>query len=78
MPLLTLTIVRRASHVLGDRSDETFDRGDVHHGQFRIALATWERIDARFERACTLLLLPGRTDEGMHRLAKLACVPPKT
>ncbi|MEU7863313.1 AAA family ATPase [Nonomuraea sp. NPDC049141] len=48
------------------------------HGQFRIALAIWERIDARFERACTLLLLPGRADEGMHRLAELACVPPKT
>jgi hypothetical protein len=44
----------------------------------RAALAIWERIDARFERACTLLLLPGRVDEGMGELAELGCVPPKT
>ncbi|MFC4121596.1 ATP-binding protein [Nonomuraea zeae] len=42
------------------------------------AVALWERIDARFERACTLLLLPGRADEGASELAELGCVPPKT
>ncbi|GAA3613780.1 hypothetical protein GCM10022419_118650 [Nonomuraea rosea] len=55
-------------------------RGRLHedHGQFRIALEIWERIDARFEHACTLLLLPGRADEGIRGLAELGCVPPKT
>ncbi|MGW0809116.1 ATP-binding protein [Nonomuraea sp. NPDC002799] len=43
----------------------------------RTAVAIWERIDARFERACTLLLLPGRVDEGTRELAELGCVPPQ-
>jgi hypothetical protein len=47
-------------------------------GQLHTALAIWERIGARFERACTLLLLPGRADEGIRELAELDCVPPKT
>ncbi|MBF8184571.1 hypothetical protein ITP53_02180 [Nonomuraea sp. K274] len=46
-------------------------------GQLHTALAIWERIDARFEHACTLLLLPGRADEGKSELAELNCVPPK-
>ncbi|MET8007586.1 ATP-binding protein [Nonomuraea glycinis] len=48
------------------------------NGQLHTALAIWERIGARFERACTLLLLPGRADEGIRELAELGCVPPKT
>jgi predicted ATPase/DNA-binding CsgD family transcriptional regulator/tetratricopeptide (TPR) repeat protein len=33
------------------------------------AVDGWERIGARFERACTLLLLPARADEGRTELA---------
>jgi hypothetical protein len=40
------------------------------------SLAGWERIDARFERACTLLLMNGRADEGRAGLAALGCHPP--
>jgi predicted ATPase/DNA-binding CsgD family transcriptional regulator len=40
------------------------------------SLAGWERIDARFERACTLLLMTGRADEGRTELAALGCHPP--
>jgi hypothetical protein len=47
------------------------DRDALHE-----ALASWERIDARFERACTLLLLPDRVTEGFAELASLGCKPP--
>jgi predicted ATPase/DNA-binding CsgD family transcriptional regulator len=40
------------------------------------SVAGWERIEARFERACTLLLLPGRADEGHAELRALGCQPP--
>jgi hypothetical protein len=40
------------------------------------SVAGWERIDARFERACTMLLLPDRADEGLAALAELRCRPP--
>jgi predicted ATPase/DNA-binding CsgD family transcriptional regulator len=40
------------------------------------ALMQWERLDARFERACTLLLLPGREPEGQADLQALGCPPP--
>ncbi|HEY3140938.1 MAG TPA: hypothetical protein VGJ86_07400 [Acidimicrobiales bacterium] len=40
------------------------------------AIDRWERIDARFERACTLLLLPDRAHEGHTELRALACPPP--
>ncbi|MEO3927691.1 LuxR C-terminal-related transcriptional regulator [Micromonosporaceae bacterium B7E4] len=40
------------------------------------ALSQWERLDARFERACTLLLLPGREPEGRTELRALGCPPP--
>src|SRR5215469_4293267 len=40
------------------------------------SVAGWERINARFERACTLLLLPGRAAEGLAELAALGCAPP--
>ena len=40
---------------------------------FEQALDGFERIEARFERACTLLLLPGRADEGKAELDALGC-----
>jgi predicted ATPase/transcriptional regulator with XRE-family HTH domain len=40
------------------------------------SIAGWERIDARFERACTLMLLPDRADEGLAELRALGCQPP--
>jgi hypothetical protein len=40
------------------------------------ALSRWERLDARFERACTLLLLPGREPEGRGGLHALGCPQP--
>lgn len=42
------------------------------------SLAGWERIGSRFERACTLLLLPDRAAEGRAELATLGCPPPAT
>jgi len=45
-------------------------------GEYTRSLAGWERIDARFERACTLLLLDGRAGEGHAELAALGCQPP--
>jgi len=41
------------------------------------ALRRWERLGARFERACTLLLLPGREAEGEAELRTLGCPPPR-
>jgi hypothetical protein len=46
------------------------------HGALARSLAGWEGIDARFERACTLLLMDGRADEGRAELATLGCQPP--
>jgi predicted ATPase/DNA-binding CsgD family transcriptional regulator len=40
------------------------------------SLTGWERIEARFERACTLLLLADRADEGRAELQALGCQPP--
>lgn len=40
------------------------------------AASGFERIGARFERACTLLLLPGRADEGRAELERLGCPMP--
>jgi predicted ATPase/DNA-binding CsgD family transcriptional regulator len=40
------------------------------------SVAGWERIAARFERACTLLLLPDRVDEGRTELHSLGCRRP--
>jgi predicted ATPase/DNA-binding CsgD family transcriptional regulator len=39
------------------------------------AVERWERIGARFERAATLLLIPGRADEGRRELAALQAIP---
>jgi hypothetical protein len=43
--------------------------GDV--GMLRTSVAAWERFDARFERACTLLLIPDGLAEGEAELATL-------
>jgi hypothetical protein len=40
------------------------------------ALTQWEQLDAWFERACTLLLLPGREPEGQAELRALGCPLP--
>ncbi|MEP6851463.1 MAG: LuxR C-terminal-related transcriptional regulator [bacterium] len=45
-------------------------------GELQAALAGWEAIGARFERACTLLLLPERTDEGRAELTALGATVP--
>lgn len=39
------------------------------------SVAGWERLGARFERACTLLLIDDRADEGRAELAALGCRP---
>ena len=46
------------------------------HAALAESLAGWERIDARFERACTLMLLDGHADEGRTELRALGCHPP--
>jgi tetratricopeptide (TPR) repeat protein len=53
-------------------------RGRLDHDPDAIAqaLKRWERLEARFERACTLLLLPGREPEGQAELQALGCPPP--
>ncbi|MGH7477941.1 MAG: hypothetical protein ACRELD_16905 [Longimicrobiales bacterium] len=40
------------------------------------SVARWERIEARFERACTLLLIDARADEGLAELNALGCPLP--
>jgi predicted ATPase/DNA-binding CsgD family transcriptional regulator len=40
------------------------------------SLTRWEQLGARFERACTLLLLPGREAEGGAELRGIGCPPP--
>lgn len=42
----------------------------------RESVEAWERIGARFERACTMLLLPDRSDEALAELTALGCRPP--
>ncbi|XRQ14707.1 LuxR C-terminal-related transcriptional regulator, partial [Actinomadura welshii] len=48
-------------------------RGRLHGdpGELAAAAEAWDRLGARFERASTLLLLPGRADEGRAELAAL-------
>jgi len=48
--------------------------GDAQHLTRSVEL--WTAIDARFERACTLLLLPDRAVEGRAELAAIGAVPP--
>ncbi len=52
--------------------------GRLHgdRGALEESLAGWERIEARFERACTLLLLADRAQEGQAELRALGCPPP--
>lgn len=40
------------------------------------AVAGWEHIEARFERACTLLLIEDRAAEGRAELSELGCPLP--
>ena len=49
-------------------------RGD--EGAYVAAVDLWEAIGARFERACTLLLIPSRADEGRRELDALGCPLP--
>ncbi|MEV0132555.1 LuxR C-terminal-related transcriptional regulator [Dactylosporangium sp. NPDC050688] len=42
----------------------------------RQALGQWDRLDSRFELACTLALLPGQQAAGHSELAALGCSPP--
>jgi hypothetical protein len=53
-------------------------RGRLHGDRAALeeAVSGWQAIGARFERACTLCLLPDRRDEGTAELAALACRPP--
>ncbi|MFG1962967.1 ATP-binding protein [Nonomuraea sp. NPDC049028] len=41
------------------------------------AIEQWTSIDARFERACTLRLLPGREQEAISELRAIGCHPPR-
>jgi predicted ATPase/DNA-binding CsgD family transcriptional regulator len=50
-------------------------RGD--DAELEASVSAWEAIGARFERACTLLLLPSRADEGVAELAALRCPLPR-
>jgi hypothetical protein len=52
--------------------------GRLHqdHAEFEQAVAQWEAIGARFERACTLVLLPSRVEEGASELKALGCPMP--
>jgi hypothetical protein len=52
--------------------------GRLHGDRDALAAAVdrWERIEARFERACTLLLLPDRVSEGEAELHDLGCPIP--
>jgi predicted ATPase/DNA-binding CsgD family transcriptional regulator len=53
-------------------------KGRLHEDRDALADAVdqWERIEARFERACTLLLLPDRVSEGEAELHDLGCPLP--
>jgi predicted ATPase len=52
------------------RGRRTGDRADL-----LAAVAAWETIGSRFERACTLALLPDRVDEAAAELAAMGCAP---
>jgi hypothetical protein len=40
------------------------------------SLAGWQRIGSRFERACTLLLMPDAAAQGRAELDAIGCPPP--
>jgi hypothetical protein len=52
--------------------------GRLHrdNDELRHAVALWEAIGSRFERACTLALLPERVDESAVVFEELGCSPP--
>src|SRR5205085_8816272 len=53
--------------------------GRLHddRGELERAVGLWGSVGARFERACTLLLLPGDgAAEGRRQLAALGCPEP--
>jgi predicted ATPase/DNA-binding CsgD family transcriptional regulator len=52
--------------------------GRLHHDEAALheSVLGWEAIGARFERACTLLLIPGRIDEGVAELEAIGCLMP--
>jgi hypothetical protein len=52
--------------------------GRLHddHASLEESLAGWQRIGSRFERACTLLLMPDRAAQGQAELDALGCPPP--
>ncbi len=54
--------------------------GRLHHDEALLneAVAAWEAIGARFERACTLLLLAADAEDGARELATLNCPLPAT
>lgn len=45
---------------------------------FAEAITRFELVGARFDRACTLLCLPDRADEGRAELERLGCTLPQT
>ncbi|WP_165974790.1 ATP-binding protein [Nonomuraea deserti] len=47
-------------------------------GELSAAVEAWERIGARYERACTLLLIPAREEEARKELAALRAPCPVT
>jgi predicted ATPase/DNA-binding CsgD family transcriptional regulator len=51
--------------------------GRLHEDEtaLKASVMQWEAIGARFERACTLVLLPDRAAEGAEELAALGCDP---
>jgi predicted ATPase/DNA-binding CsgD family transcriptional regulator len=53
-------------------------KGRLQHDRASLedSLAGWQRIGSRFERACTLLLLPDRAAQGHAELDALGCPPP--
>jgi predicted ATPase/DNA-binding XRE family transcriptional regulator len=57
-------LARAAGRLHGDRA------------MYERSIEGWERIEARFERACTLMLLPDRAAEGEAELRELGCQPP--
>ena len=54
--------------------------GRLHNDEALLneAVAAWEAIGARFERACTLLLLAAHAEDGARELATLNCPLPAT
>ena len=54
--------------------------GRLHNDRSALqeSLAGWQRIGSRFERACTLLLLPDLAAQGRTELDALDCPPPST